>query len=311
MKTSLKVAGLLLIMFFVTQLIGIAVIGTYSPQTTQIEVNGTLTNSTTYNLPSWVAPPQEVDESSTLIYIISAIFLGVILMLLLMKFKAEVFLRIWFFVVISIALGITINALMLGVRYSEIISLAIAIPFAALKVFRRSFIIHNLTELLIYPGLAAVFVPLLNIWTIVVLLIIISIYDIYAVWHAGFMQKMAKYQMQKVKVFAGFFVPNIGKKERELINSAKKSKSKNKGKKIKINIAILGGGDVVFPLILAGVVLNTFGLISAIIISIGATIGLSYLFYISEKGKFYPAMPFITAGCFVALALVYLINYLY
>jgi presenilin-like A22 family membrane protease len=310
MKTSLKVVCLLLGMFFITQLIGIAVIGVYSPQTTQIDVNGTLTNLTTYNLPSWVAPPQEVDNGLSLTSIIIAIIMGVILMLLLMKLKAEIFLRIWFFVVVSIALGITINSLMLGIRYSEIISLLIAIPFAALKIFRRSFIIHNITEVLIYPGLAAVFVPLLNIWTMVVLLIFISVYDIYAVWHAGFMQKMAKYQMQKVKVFAGFFVPNIGKKERELINSAKKSKSKDKGKKIKINIAILGGGDVVFPLILAGVVLNTFGIVSALIISIGATLGLSSLFYISEKGKFYPAMPFITAGCLIALGLVYLINYL-
>jgi len=310
MKTSLKVACILLAMFFLTQLIGIAVIGTYSPQIIQTEINGTLVNTTTYNLPSWVAPPQEIDQGSNLTYILFAIFIGVILMLLLMKLKAEIFLRIWFFAVITIALGITINALMIGVMYSEIISLLIAIPFAALKVFRRSLIIHNLTEILIYPGLAAVFVPLLNIWTMVVLLIIISLYDMYAVWHSGFMQKMAKYQMQKVKVFAGFFIPNIGKKERELINSARKSKNKNKNKKIKLNVAILGGGDVVFPIILAGVIFNAFGLISALIISIGATLGLSYLFYISEKGKFYPAMPFITAGCFIALALVYLIQYL-
>jgi presenilin-like A22 family membrane protease len=309
MKASLKVVSLLLIMFFATQLIGIAVIGTYSPQTISVEQNGTLTNLTVYNLPSWVAPPQEVDKEVSLTYIIAAILIGVILMLLLMKLKAEIFLRIWFFVVITIALGITINALILGVRYSEIISLILAIPFAAIKVFRRNLIIHNLTELMIYPGLAAVFVPLLNIWTIIILLIFISFYDIYAVWHAGFMQKMAKYQMEKVKVFAGFFVPNLGRKERELIKSARKSKYKNR--KVKINVAILGGGDVVFPIILAGVVFNLLGLIPALIVSLGATLGLSYLFYISERGKFYPAMPFITGGCFASLALIYLISYFY
>ena len=84
-------------------------------------------------------------------------------------------------------------------------------------------------------------------------------------------------------------------------------KSKKKDKRIRINIALLGGGDVVFPIILAGVVLNALGLLPALIISLGATIALATLFYYSEKGKFYPAMPFITAGCFIGLAVAYLI----
>ena len=164
----------------------------------------------------------------------------------------------------------------------------------------------NITELFIYPGIASIFVPLLNIWTVVLLLILISIYDIYAVWHAGFMQKMAQYQIKKLKFFTGFFVPYLGKKQRDLIKGAA-SNSKLKNKKIKVNVAILGGGDVVFPIILAGVVLNSLGLIQAIIISIGATIALAWLFYISEKGKFYPAMPFISIGCLIALGLALLI----
>jgi len=305
MKPSLKIISILLVLFFLSQLIGIAVINSYSPKTIQIEQNGTIQNQTTYDLPSWVAPPQEVDKNLTASYIIFAIFLGVILMLVLMKLRAEIFLRIWFFAVVSIALGITINTLMKNFPNSEIISLIIAIPIAALKIFRRGIITHNLTELMIYPGLAAIFVPILNIWSMVILLVVISLYDMYAVWHAGFMQKMAKYQMEKVKVFAGFFVPYLGKKERELIRNTKANKKQKKG--IKLHAAMLGGGDVVFPMILAGVILQSTGLIPALIISLGATLGLSYLFYISEKGKFYPAMPFISAGCLIALALVKLL----
>ena len=305
MKASLKIISILLILFVLAQLIGIAVINSYSPKTVQINQNGTLVNVTNYNLPSWVAPQQEINPDLTVSYIILALAFGAVLMLLLMKIRAEIFLRIWFFAVISIALGITINALLIGIENSEIISLIIAIPLSALKIFRRGIITHNLTELMIYPGLAAIFVPLLNIWSMVILLIIISIYDIYAVWHAGFMQKMAKYQMEKVRVFAGFFVPYIGKKEREIMRN---QKSKNKGKKLKLHIAMLGGGDVVFPMILSGIVFNTFGLIPALIIVLGATLGLASLFYISEKGKFYPAMPFISAGCLIALSLAYFIH---
>jgi len=74
-----------------------------------------------------------------------------------------------------------------------------------------------------------------------------------------------------------------------------------------VQVAILGGGDIIFPMILAGIVLNSFGIIPALIVIAGATSALGYLFYTSEKGKFYPAMPFISVGCFLALALVYLL----
>lgn len=306
MKHNKKITFILLAMFFVTQLLGLFVIHLYSPQVTQVaSENGTMVNITQYNLPYGTNPPQESTPPQFLVSLITAFVIAIVFILILMKFRAELFIRLWFFFVITLALGITINSFIQNVKYSSLIALAIALPLAIIKVFKREIIIHNLTEMLVYPGIASIFVPLLNIWTAVLLLIIISVYDIYAVWHAGFMQKMAKYQIHKVRVFAGFYVPYIGKKEAELI--AKTPKSKLKGKKIKVNLGILGGGDVVFPLILAGVVLNTLGLLPALAVSVCATLALAILFYKSEKGKWYPAMPFITAGCLVGLAIAYLI----
>jgi presenilin-like A22 family membrane protease len=264
-------------MFFLAQLIGLMVISSYSEKTIQIEENGTFVNKSTHNLPYGMEPPENIDPSSTFISIVIAIILAVVIMLALMKFGASVILRFWFFFVIILALGITFNSAIKWVEYASIISLIIALPLAYIKVFKRNIIVHNLTELAIYPGIAAIFVPLLNIWTVVLLLILISIYDIYAVWHAGFMQKMAKYQIKTVKVFSGFFIPYLGKKQKEKLN-----KAKTEQKKMKVNIAILGGGDVVFPMIMAGVVMGTLGIFSALLISIGATLALAYLFYISE-----------------------------
>ena len=121
-----------------------------------------------------------------------------------------------------------------------------------------------------------------------------------------------KIPIQKLKIFSGFFVPYMKKEDRLAVKNIRGSKrsakeKESKLKKVKVNLAILGGGDVVFPIILAGVVLRTLGLWQAVIIAIGATVALAYLFYRSEKGKFYPAMPFISIGCFVALAIAYLI----
>jgi presenilin-like A22 family membrane protease len=310
MKHSPKIVVLLLLMFFVTQLIGLVVVNVYA-------VNKD-------NIPYGMSPPQDINPASSLVSIIIAIIIAVILMLILMRFRTELFLRLWFLFVIIIALGISVNALFFSTNLpstildfgifsmsaSSFIALVIAIPLAFMKIFKRGIFVHNLTELLIYPGIAVIFVPLLSLWTVILLLILISVYDMYAVWHAGFMQKMAKYQIQNLKVFSGFFVPYLGKKEKDMVKNMKgmsETQFKRKTKKIKVNVAILGGGDVVFPIILAGVVLRTLGVFSALLVTIGATAALAFLFWISKKGKFYPAMPFISTGCFLALGLVYLL----
>lgn len=317
MKHTIKITLILISLFLVAQLIGIYVAHVYRPDIQQVvnKTTGEITNKTVYNLPYGLDPPTDIKPQESIISIVIALFIAVILMLFLMKLKAETFLRIWFTIVVILGLAIAINAFLIKVPNAMIIALVIAIPLGIIKIFRRNMFVHNATELLIYPGIATVFIPILNIWAVIILLVIISLYDMYAVWHAGFMQKMAKYQIQKLKLFSGFFVPYIRKEDRLLVKNVKNShksvkEKESKLKKVKVNLAILGGGDVVFPIILAGVVLRTLGLWQALLISVGATLALAYLFYRSEKGKFYPAMPFISAGCFIALAVIYILKFI-
>lgn len=299
MKHTLKITLLLLAMFLVTQIIGLFVINQYLP------------NSVT--LPYGMEPPEEVTPRSAgdLVFSFAIAFaIVVVIMLLLTKYKAETFLRLWFFAVVVLAMGIAINSILLKFPNSSLIAFIISLPLGFYKVFRRNILLHNITELIVYPGIAAIFVVMLMSWTnspllaIVLILILISLYDMYAVWHAGFMQKMAKYQIQKLKLFTGFFVPYLGKKQEQALLKASKSK---KEKKIKVGVAILGGGDIVFPIILAGIVLIKLGFLQSIIVSACATLALAGLFYASEKGKFYPAMPFISIGCFIGLLIAWLI----
>ena len=281
-------------MFVATQLIGVYVVNYYLGQP---------------GLPYGMTPPQAEKEAdfytNFLPSLIISFVIAIALLFLLMKFKSEFILKLWFFIVIAIALGITFLSFIPDFKYSSLIILAITLPLAFIKIYKRNFIVHNATELFVYPGIAAVFVPILNMWTAVILLILISIYDMWAVWRSGIMQRMAKYQMNKLKIFAGFFVPYASKKVKEQIRNMKKSDLKKK--KIKINLAILGGGDIIFPIIAAGVVLKNFGLSHALFVTLGATLGLAFLFSKAEKKKFYPAMPFITAGIFLGMILGYLI----
>jgi presenilin-like A22 family membrane protease len=317
MKHNLKIVAILLTMFLLTQFIGLYVINNYS--TTRIE-NKEVVNVSGQSLPYGLETPEiekQSDYQSVFYMILFAFIIAITILFFLTKIKAEFILRAWFFVVVTLALGITFNSFF-QIKYGAWIALAIALPLAFIKIFKRNFLVHNATELLIYPGIAAIFVPILNFWTMLVLLAVISIYDMWAVWHSGIMQKMAKYQINQLKIFSGFFVPYLSKKIRMQIKKAKKSKSKKKN--IKINMALLGGGDVVFPLITAGVILKTKiplpfglhefigGLIPALFVIGGAILGLGSLFLFSQKKKFYPAMPFITAGILFGLILSYLFS---
>ncbi|MBI2004378.1 hypothetical protein HYS72_02850 [Candidatus Pacearchaeota archaeon] len=295
MKHKLLIILVLLGMFIATQFIGLYVVKHYSQNA----------------LPYGMEPPEEINPTNAFPSIIIAFIIAIALFFLLTKFKVEFILKLWFFAVVSLAIGLAFYALLTNNLSSEklifgnipLIATLIAIPLAFIKIYKRNLIVHNATELLIYPGIAAVFVPLLNIWTMIILLILISVYDMWAVWHSGIMQKMAKYQINTLKIFSGFFIPYLSKKDRNKIRMLKQKykKSELKKKKIKINIAILGGGDVVFPIISAGVMLKTLGIWPAIFVILGAVLGLSYLLFFSEKKKFYPAMPFITAGIFLGM----------
>lgn len=302
-------------MFLVTQLIGLAVIYSYTPVVQQQVINGTLQNVTTNPLPYGMQPPQTT-ESMSLLSIVIAFIVAIGLVFILAKFRAAVIMRLWFFLVVTIVMSITFNALLYHFFdpmsiLPQIIAVIIALPLAVIKIFKRNILVHNITELLIYPGVAVVFVPILGLWSIIVLLIAISLYDMWAVWHTGFMQKMAKYQIEEMKVFAGFYIPYLNKKQRQLIKQAKLSNSKNlEKKKLKVNLAILGGGDVVFPIITSGVIMSIWGFLPALAVTICATLSLLGLFIMAKKGKFYPAMPFLTAGLFIGIAIAYLIHIL-
>src|SRR3989339_719715 len=297
MKHNLKITFILLAMFILTQFIGLYVVNYYSPVKI---IEGEIQNVTEPKILPFGMESPKVEKESDYYNFFSSIIISFVIAILLLtfltKFKAEFILKLWFFIVVMIALGISLKTILPDIKYITFISLIIVLPLAYIKIYQRNFLVHNLTELFIYPGIAAVFVP-----------IVISIYDMWAVWHSGIMQKMAKYQINELKIFSGFFIPYASKKIKMQIQKIKESKKKL-DKKIKVNVAILGGGDIIFPIITSGVMLKTLGFIPAIFVIIGATIGLSYLFSFAKKKKFYPAMPFITAGIFLGIIIGYLFD---
>ena len=62
-------------------------------------------------------------------------------------------------------------------------------------------------------------------------------------------------------------------------------------------------------LVIGGMAFTT-ALYHTLIIALSVTIALSLLMFLSKEGKFYPAMPFLSLGCFVGYGAVWLINFL-
>ncbi len=289
MKHSMKMTMILLGLFLVAQFIGIGIIYQYIDHTVTEE-----TGVTTFReLPIGERPP--VHETTSFIPIIIAILIGTGLLLLLVKYKLNWIWKGWFFLAIVIALTVAWGAIM-----ASWIAFILAIIFGIWKVWRPNVLVHTFTELFIYGGLAAIFVPLLNIISASVLLVLIALYDAYAVWKSKHMITLATSQAS-ANAFAGFMIP---------YKLGKLTKKKSKTKKVVVKTAILGGGDVAFPLLFAGVMLKQLGVWQAFVIPFFAALGLGILLWKSEEKKFYPAMPFISGGCFLGLGVIWLIGLL-
>ena len=278
MKHDLSITLLLIGLFLASHLVGLFIIKNYLPQDK--------------SLPLGIEKPK-FNEKTSYIPIFIAIIISTIVALILIKFSAFRLWKVWYFFSIFITLLVAFGAFI-----PELFALGLAFVFALLKIFKSNIIIHNFTEIFVYGGLAAVFVPVLGVFSIFILLILISIYDMIAVWKTKHMVLMAKFQF-KSKLFAGLSLPYNTK---EL-----KVDKKFKTKKSISRTAILGGGDIAFPLMFSGVMLKNFGFIAAIITSLTAAIGLFILFLLAKKKKFYPAMPFISLGCLIGYLIVLLI----
>ncbi|MFH1316871.1 MAG: presenilin family intramembrane aspartyl protease [Candidatus Woesearchaeota archaeon] len=312
MKHTIKVTLILILIFLMTQVIGLYTVNKYI----QVETNDQgkiviVHTNTTFG------PAQEFQENQktySFLFIVAAIFIMTALILLLIRTNLGRFWKYGFFFAVFIALGVAF-----GVFINRYIALAFALILAYFKAFRPNYYIHNLTEIFLYSGIAILVLPLFNLPSAFGLLILVSFYDMYAVWKSKHMIKLAKFQASN-KVFAGLAIPyKIPKisffKKKDIGHKTGKDNGLPKEKKIKS--AILGGGDIGFTLIFAAVVMEhlivkigidkTPAFFYSLIVALSATIALSGLFLYSKKNKFYPAMPFITIGCFIGYVIVILL----
>ena len=299
MKHTFKIPFALIGFFLLTQFVGLAVINHYidhkkTDETKIVEWK---------ELPYQLERPQVKNQSTSFIPIIIAVIIGTVLVLWLIRWNKPVIWRIWFFLTILLTLSIALSAFV-----AQWIAFGIASALAILRVFRPNVVTQNISEIFIYGGLASVFVPIINVFAAFMLLLIISVYDIIAVWKTKHMVRLAEFQTNS-KVFSGLMI-HYNRKDKSGL-----SKTKSAIAGAKSNIAILGGGDMGFPLIFAGVVMKGLmlnetvlaGFFKASIIPITTAIALFILLMKGQQNKYYPAMPFLSAGAIIGYFIILLL----
>jgi presenilin-like A22 family membrane protease len=290
MKYDIKTISILVSLFLISQLVGLSLV--YKDMKVEvIEGKREVTHSETV-----FGPRPSLYGWEAFVWVLSGIGVSTGLVLIIVWLKKINWWKLLFFTSIFLAISLAF-----GTFLDPLLAFSLAFILALIKVLKPNIIIHNITEILMYAGIAILLVPLLDVLWVIILLLTISFYDIYAVFKSRHMVKMAKFQM-KSRVFAGILIP---------------FKKIKKGKKKEVSSAIIGGGDVAFPLIFSGVVMESLvktvqltkeiAFLKTLIIPVFVTLTLLFLLFKGREGKFYPAMPFITMGCLISYAIILIV----
>ncbi len=306
MKHTFKITIALVLFFFLAQFTGLLVVNHYIDHKKTIETKTVVMKPLPYNLER----PEVKNQSTSFIYIAIAIFIGTILVLLLIKFNKPIIWKLWFFATVWITLSIAFAAFL-----NNIAAAVLALILSLLKLYKPNVITQNLSEIFIYGGLAAIFVPMINLFAAFMLLILMSVYDYISVFKTKHMIKLAKFQ-SKSNVFAGLLIPyERGKVSAMAAPKRDTEKVQKATPKAKHSVAVLGGGDIGFTLIFAGVVMKGLmleeavlaGFLKTMIIPVFVSLALLMLLIKGQENKFYPAMPVLSLGCLIGYLVVRLV----
>ena len=182
MKHKPGVTVLLLLLFLTAHFIGLLVLNSYKNEVKQY--------------PYELTPPK-VETTMSAVQIIVSIIIVTIIALVLIKFQARRIWKVWFLFSLVVTMLLAFSAFI-----SETIALLLALVLALWRIFKNNVVLHNFTEVFVYGGLASIFVPILNVIAVSILLLVLAVYDFWAVYKTKHMVKMAKFQTEN-KVFAG------------------------------------------------------------------------------------------------------------
>lgn len=232
--------------------------------------------------------PEPINLSNFLIYFL-IITLVILAFLKISKKGSGVMLQIFFVLAVFSGLDILFSTFT-----GEPTATILAAGLIILRFVRPTVWLHNLVVIGGLAGIGAMLGITILPRDAIILLIILAVYDVIAVYKTKHMVKMAKVMIKK-RVILGIIIPEkiLGLKasmadvEQDKIPIKRILKPNERGK-----FMILGGGDLVLPLLLIASVANQ-NIWQSVIILVFALLGLlaMHLLFIKLKSKPMPALP--------------------
>lgn len=228
---------------------------------------------------------------------VGALLVSTLILILLIKFlNVRLIFQLLFAWLIFVG-SLTVFELTIG----EPIAMTLAALLVILRFAKPIVLLQNLAIVLAIAGIAPQLAMLFGTPTILVVLVIISVYDYIAVFKTKHMVTM----FQKLNAHNTPFALMIPDKGNLLQKITPPSSSKSKKGR---DFFFLGTGDIAFPAIFAVAALADFGPTSAVLIIIGSVVGMLFDHYLLLKlEKPIPALPSIALFSILGFALSLLI----
>jgi presenilin-like A22 family membrane protease len=178
----------------------------------------------------------------------------------------------------------------------DVVGYVAAVIVGIAWIFWARIWLHDILLLIALASAGSLFGFLFSPWTFMIFMLIIAVYDLLAV-RFGFMVWMAD-KLSETTSLPAFIFPKLIKDWKQKLSTVRFGELKDKESAAR-DYAILGGGDIGFPLMLSVAVYFASGLAGALVVGAFALAGLVGAFLIQTcwlKGKPMPALPPIAFG---------------
>jgi presenilin-like A22 family membrane protease len=247
-------------------------------------------------------PSPDVSFTPAILYFLGSVVVMALVLFFIPLNKLRIVFRILF--ALMYAWGTLIIVWLVWPSQIDLVVYAVAIAAGLAWLFWAKIWLHDVLLMITLSAAGSIFGFLFSPWTFMIVMLVIAVYDFLAV-RFGFMVWMAD-KMSGTTALPAFIFPKEIKDWRLSIHAVSVG-DLVKTEREKREYAILGGGDIAFPLMLTTSVFFANDMVKAVIVGVFAFAGLMSAFLIQMiflKGKPMPALPPIAAFSLIGLVLV-------